>query len=171
VIAQVQVPEDTGEITQVPALLDPVDLTNVVVTADALCRHRHKASYADLWIMPMFSPKTLVAAVFAALRRASSEDLQKVSRGVEGTVSPRFDGRPCQGPLSGSRVNMQVDRGGWSRRLITSYRCLRPSERDPTKEISLTQPGLCRLSSFIHPFWPGQTVDVLCPIGIIQRSA
>jgi len=35
VIAQVQVPEDTGEITQVPALLDPVDLTNVVATADA----------------------------------------------------------------------------------------------------------------------------------------
>ncbi|MBV9312554.1 MAG: ISAs1 family transposase [Pseudonocardia sp.] len=45
VIAQVQVPEDTNEITQVPALLDPVDLTNVVVTADAAHAQHTTATY------------------------------------------------------------------------------------------------------------------------------
>ena len=36
-ITQAQVPKNTGEITQIPTLLDPVDLTHVVVTTDALC--------------------------------------------------------------------------------------------------------------------------------------
>ncbi|HEX8932608.1 MAG TPA: hypothetical protein VF788_00100, partial [Pseudonocardiaceae bacterium] len=52
VIAQLRVPDDTTEITQVAALLAGIDLTGVVVTADALCRARHKASYEDLRVMP-----------------------------------------------------------------------------------------------------------------------
>ncbi len=35
IIAQTRIPDDTNETTQVKALLDPVDLTGAVVTADA----------------------------------------------------------------------------------------------------------------------------------------
>ena len=47
-----------------------VDLGEVVITADALCRYRHNASYADLRIMPMSSPKALVVAVSVVVRSA-----------------------------------------------------------------------------------------------------
>ena len=39
-----------------------VDLGEVVITADALCRHRHKASYEDVRVMPMCWPGPLLAA-------------------------------------------------------------------------------------------------------------
>lgn len=35
VIAQVQVPTDTTEVTQITALLDPIDITGMTITADA----------------------------------------------------------------------------------------------------------------------------------------
>jgi hypothetical protein len=37
VIAQIRIPDGTTEVTQVAALLDPVDLAGAVITADA-CR-------------------------------------------------------------------------------------------------------------------------------------
>jgi hypothetical protein len=54
-VAQTRVPDGTNEITQVEPVLaglatDPGQ--PVVITLDALCRVRHKASYADHRIMP-----------------------------------------------------------------------------------------------------------------------
>jgi len=46
----------TSEISRFAPLLDTLtalDLTDVVITADALCRARHKASYEDVTVMPM----------------------------------------------------------------------------------------------------------------------
>jgi predicted transposase YbfD/YdcC len=45
VIAQHQVPEETNEITQVAALLDPLDLTGAVITADAAHAQDPTAAY------------------------------------------------------------------------------------------------------------------------------
>jgi predicted transposase YbfD/YdcC len=45
VIAQVQVPADTTEVTQIAALLDGVDITGMVVTADAAHPSRDTAAY------------------------------------------------------------------------------------------------------------------------------
>jgi predicted transposase YbfD/YdcC len=45
VIAQVRIPEDTNEITQVTTLLDGVDLTGVVVTGDAAHAQHATAAY------------------------------------------------------------------------------------------------------------------------------
>jgi predicted transposase YbfD/YdcC len=45
VIAQHHIPVDTNEITQVKELLDPVDLTDAVVTADAAHAQRDTAGY------------------------------------------------------------------------------------------------------------------------------
>jgi predicted transposase YbfD/YdcC len=45
VIAQHRIPDDTNEITQVKELLDPVDLTGAVVTADAAHAQRDTAEY------------------------------------------------------------------------------------------------------------------------------
>ncbi|HEX5406598.1 MAG TPA: ISAs1 family transposase [Pseudonocardiaceae bacterium] len=45
VIAQVRIPQDTNEITQVAALLDDVDLAGVVVTGDAAHAQRTTAAY------------------------------------------------------------------------------------------------------------------------------
>jgi predicted transposase YbfD/YdcC len=44
-IAQHRIPDDTNEITQVKELLDPVDLTDVVVTADAAHAQHDTAEY------------------------------------------------------------------------------------------------------------------------------
>jgi hypothetical protein len=45
VLAQVGVDGKTNEITMFATLLDQIeDLTGVLVTADVLCRRRHKAS-------------------------------------------------------------------------------------------------------------------------------
>jgi hypothetical protein len=43
-------------------VLDRIDLAGAVIPADALCRRRHKASYADLFVMPMRVRKPLVGA-------------------------------------------------------------------------------------------------------------
>ncbi|MCW2890739.1 MAG: transposase family protein [Actinomycetia bacterium] len=45
IIAQTRIPDDTTETTQVRALLDPVDLTGAVVTADAVHAARETAAY------------------------------------------------------------------------------------------------------------------------------
>jgi hypothetical protein len=53
VLGQVAVDAKSNEIPAVRELLRAfADLTGAVVTIDALCRHRHKASYADLVVMP-----------------------------------------------------------------------------------------------------------------------
>jgi hypothetical protein len=52
VLAQAEVDGKTNEITCFAPLLQPLDLAGCVVTADALCRVRHNASYADLAVMP-----------------------------------------------------------------------------------------------------------------------
>ena len=45
IIAQTRIPDETNETTQVKALLDPVDLTGAVVTADAAHAARETAQY------------------------------------------------------------------------------------------------------------------------------
>jgi predicted transposase YbfD/YdcC len=45
IIGQHRIPDDTNEITQVRQLLDPVDLTGAVVTADAACAQHDTAEY------------------------------------------------------------------------------------------------------------------------------
>jgi hypothetical protein len=52
VLAQTGVDGKTNEITRFQPLLDGLDLTGAVITADALCRHRHNASYGDVGVMP-----------------------------------------------------------------------------------------------------------------------
>ena len=53
VCAQVAVDGKTNEITKF-ALLDQITgLDGTVITADALCRRWHNASYADLAVMPI----------------------------------------------------------------------------------------------------------------------
>ncbi|MGH3831624.1 MAG: hypothetical protein ACRDRS_14455, partial [Pseudonocardiaceae bacterium] len=61
VIAQRQIPDKGSEITQLAALVAELDLAGTVVTVDALCRHRHKASYAEYRIMPGAVVKVLVS--------------------------------------------------------------------------------------------------------------
>jgi len=62
VLGQVDVQAKTNEIPLFATLLDRIDLAGAVVTADALCRRRHNASYADLFVMPMRVRKPLVGA-------------------------------------------------------------------------------------------------------------
>lgn len=45
IIAQHRIPDDTNEITQVRQLLDPVDLTDAVITADAAHARHDTAGY------------------------------------------------------------------------------------------------------------------------------
>ncbi|MBL6280445.1 ISAs1 family transposase [Micromonospora fiedleri] len=45
VIAQIQVPADTTEVTQIEALLDPIDITGMVITADAAHPSSGTAAY------------------------------------------------------------------------------------------------------------------------------
>ena len=75
VLGQVEVGAKSNEIPMFAPLLDRladagVDLSRAVITADALCRYRHKASYVDLRIMPMSGPKALVVAVSVVVRSA-----------------------------------------------------------------------------------------------------
>jgi hypothetical protein len=67
VVGQMQVDDKSNEITAFAPLLDRLDLTNVVITADALCRRRHNASYEDVRVMPRCCPgQPLAAAARAA---------------------------------------------------------------------------------------------------------
>jgi hypothetical protein len=52
ILAQREIAVKSNEIPALPVLLDQITLIGKVVTADALCRHRHNASYADFVVMP-----------------------------------------------------------------------------------------------------------------------
>jgi hypothetical protein len=53
VLADTDVDGKTNEITRFRPLLDQIgDLRDTVITADALCRSWHNASYVDLVVMP-----------------------------------------------------------------------------------------------------------------------
>ena len=70
---QVSVDGKTSEIDRFIPLLDTLirlDLTDVVITADASCRARHKASYADVTVMPTCWPGLLLVAATWTLRSA-----------------------------------------------------------------------------------------------------
>jgi predicted ATPase with chaperone activity len=60
VLAQADVDDTTNEIAGFQPLLDRLDLAATVVTADALSRHRHKASYAEVVVMPRWRVVALV---------------------------------------------------------------------------------------------------------------
>jgi DDE_Tnp_1-associated/Transposase DDE domain len=70
VLGQAGVDGKTNEVTQFRPLLDRLDLTDTVVTADALCRHRDNASYAEVVVMPRWRAVPLVLAVTALVRSA-----------------------------------------------------------------------------------------------------
>ena len=70
VLGQTQVESKSNEITAFTPLLDRVDITDAIITADALCRARHKASYEDVTVMPMCWPGLLLVAATWALRSA-----------------------------------------------------------------------------------------------------
>jgi hypothetical protein len=52
IAAQTEVGAKTNEVPMATVVLDHIDLNGKIVTADALCRTRHKASYADPCVMP-----------------------------------------------------------------------------------------------------------------------
>jgi hypothetical protein len=52
ILAQTQVHHTTNEIARFRPLLDHLDLAATVITADALSRCRHNASYAEVPVMP-----------------------------------------------------------------------------------------------------------------------
>jgi hypothetical protein len=70
VLAQADVDDTTNEITQFQPLLDGVDLTGAVVTADALSRSRHKASYAEVFVMPRWGVVGAAVGVTGLVRSA-----------------------------------------------------------------------------------------------------
>jgi hypothetical protein len=70
VLGQSVVDGKTNEITAFAPLLDRVDITDAIITADALCRARHNASYEDVAVMPMCWPGLLVAAATWTVRSA-----------------------------------------------------------------------------------------------------
>jgi hypothetical protein len=75
VLGQVEVGAKTNEIPMFAPLLEGlaeagVDLTHTVITADALCRRRHNASYGDALVMPRCCPETLLAAAVLTARSA-----------------------------------------------------------------------------------------------------
>jgi hypothetical protein len=47
-----------------------IDPARLVITADALCRARHKASYEDVAVMPMCWPGLLLVAATWTVRSA-----------------------------------------------------------------------------------------------------
>jgi len=67
ILGQVEVGAKSNEIPQFAPLLDGLaatgaDLRGMVITADALCRRRHNASYEDVPVMPMCWLEPLLAA-------------------------------------------------------------------------------------------------------------
>ncbi len=76
IIAQHRIPDDTNEITQVEELLDPVDLTDAVVTADAAHAQHDTAEYiggerkADYLLTVKGNQPGLQAAIFAKITAA-----------------------------------------------------------------------------------------------------
>jgi predicted transposase YbfD/YdcC len=79
VIAQLRVPDDTTEVTQVEPLLDPVDLTGAVVTGDAAHTQTHTAAYlrrrdADYVFTLKGNQPSLLDSVIAKLAATNDAD-------------------------------------------------------------------------------------------------
>lgn len=77
VIGQIRIPEGTTEVTQVAALLDPVDLTGAVVTGDAAHCLADTAAYvrsrdADYVLTVKGNQPTLLERITAALAQAAA---------------------------------------------------------------------------------------------------
>jgi len=84
-IAQRRIPDDTNEITQVKELLDPVDLTDAVITADAAHAQRDTAEYiagergAGYLLTVKDSQPGLQASIYQAIHAACSVGPDHVS--------------------------------------------------------------------------------------------
>jgi predicted transposase YbfD/YdcC len=89
VIAQIAVPEHTTEVTCVPALLDPVDLTGKVITADAAHTCHDTADYllntrhADYALTVKGNRPHLLQAIAAKMPRAVAGSAHHVQEDVE----------------------------------------------------------------------------------------
>jgi hypothetical protein len=70
VLAQTEVDGKTNEITRFRPLLDRLDLTDTVVTADALYGSRNNASYAEVPVMPRWWAVALLLGVTVPGRSA-----------------------------------------------------------------------------------------------------
>jgi DDE_Tnp_1-associated/Transposase DDE domain len=70
VLGQLAIAAKSNEIPAVRTLLAGFNLDGVVVTVDALCRRRHKASYGDVWVMPRCCPGRPLSQESRALRSA-----------------------------------------------------------------------------------------------------
>jgi hypothetical protein len=91
VLGQVAVDEKSNEIPAVRELLKAfTDLAGAVFTIDALCGHPHKASYADVVVMPM--PPSMLVLVMAAGRTAGGiiTGTRGTPRGCPGAGNGRF---------------------------------------------------------------------------------
>jgi hypothetical protein len=99
VIAQDKVAKagKANEISHFKPLLAPLPLEGVLVTSDALCRRRHKASYADQVVMPMPSS----GAVLVAMAGRTTVGIITGTRGTPrerpgaGSVRPWNRAAPC----------------------------------------------------------------------------
>ncbi|WP_213457362.1 ISAs1 family transposase [Rhizomonospora bruguierae] len=84
VIAQVQVPADTTEVTQIAALLDPIDVAGMVITADAAHPSSDTAGYlrgrhADYVFTVKANKPALLAAITGRLPAATAATSADVS--------------------------------------------------------------------------------------------
>lgn len=85
IFAQVRVPEHTTEVTQLAALLDQVDLTGLVVTADAAHSHPGFGRYltgrgGDFVVTVKGNRPDLLAAIVADLRAPNTIEYVEVDR-------------------------------------------------------------------------------------------
>jgi hypothetical protein len=77
VLAQRQVGGAPEEVPAFAPLLADLDLTGVVVTADALSRYRDKASYAEVVVVPMWRAVAVAVGVSALVRSACHRSSRK----------------------------------------------------------------------------------------------
>ena len=119
VLGQNAVAAKSNEIPAVRDLLasfDPVDLHGCVITVDALCRPRHKASYGDLLVMPTWRPEAPVeGGVRGGVVGITSQALEEGDGGVGGLVAA-WRGVEGSGPgeclFFDGEVGVDVDLGG-----------------------------------------------------------
>ena len=118
VLAQRQIPDkgsEISEISELAVLVIELDLAGKVVTLDALCRLRHKASYEDVLVMPMCCPEPQLAAASPDRWSAYSQVFEEGHDGVGGTVTAggateRRGSRECL--FFEGEVGVDVDLGG-----------------------------------------------------------
>jgi predicted transposase YbfD/YdcC len=112
VLGQLAIAAKSNEIPAVRTLLATFDLRGVVVTVDALCRRRHKASYADVVVMPMGPEESWVGRGIGSVRSAYSQVLQEGDEPVGRVVAAGCgSGRcgSCEGLLLDREVGVDVD--------------------------------------------------------------